>query len=240
MLASLLGQHSKIRSDREIFSKYMPRRWGDNPRPPISRVFEETRRNCAKEFQLIEVKHLGDQNLSLYPGLVLKDWIATAFEHGFSSHLMTYRKNGLRRIVSHVVAQKTGRYVLKDDCPPAEARRLEKIVLNPGGIAEGYGVKSLLEWLDEYTVSHRRVKAVLTSWCVDRGLPPPCVLIYEEDIEPDPLWGYRKVCDYLRLPPERPVLSHRKIIDSRLEDILLNYEEVAAVLRGTEHAWMLF
>ena len=35
VLGSLLNQHSRIQAQNEIFSGYMPRRWGEKPVPPM-------------------------------------------------------------------------------------------------------------------------------------------------------------------------------------------------------------
>ena len=41
VLGSLLGQHPQITVHNEIFSKYMPRRRGNDPLPSMAEVFAE-------------------------------------------------------------------------------------------------------------------------------------------------------------------------------------------------------
>ena len=81
----------------------MPRRRGSSTLPSIGSVLEQAEQTVSgSALHLFEVKHLPDQNLGLYPQLELQDWLNHFFAHGYKHHLLMRRRNGLRRIVSHV------------------------------------------------------------------------------------------------------------------------------------------
>ena len=112
VLGSLLNQHSQIQAANEIFSRYMPRRWGDKPVPAIPDVLHQAMATASKPVLQIEIKSLRAQNRSLYPGLTLEDWLDQLFAHGFQRQVILHRRNGLRRLVSHLMAQPGARLML--------------------------------------------------------------------------------------------------------------------------------
>ena len=111
VLGSLLNQHSQIQAFNEVFSKYMPRRRGDQPIPPIAEVLSGSVAACVKPVLNVEIKYLSAQNFALYPAAHLGDWFTELSGHGLRRHLLIHRRNGLRRLVSHLMAQRTGIYV---------------------------------------------------------------------------------------------------------------------------------
>lgn len=237
VLGSLVGQHSKVQSDREIFSRYMPRRWGVGPRPSMDFVFCCTREARRKPNQMIEIKHLPEQNLGLYPGASIEQWLAIAALNGFTKHIITFRRNGLKRLVSHALAQQTGRYVLKaGDEYFVEPIRFR---LNCHEVQEGFGSNGVIAWLSRYEEAHMNLRRKLGEWCQESDSAGVCELIYEEDIERDPLIGYAKVCGCLGVSPEQPMVTHLKVVNEPLSSVLTNFSEVKALLSGSRFEWML-
>ena len=115
VLGSLLNQHSRIQAANEIFSKFMPRRRGQQPVPAMSAVMAAATEAAKKPTLNIEVKYLSAQNFCLYPGSNTENWLQSADEHGFRRHVLIHRRNSLRRIVSHLMAQRTGVYVQENN-----------------------------------------------------------------------------------------------------------------------------
>jgi hypothetical protein len=64
-------------------------------------------------------------------------------------------------------------------------------------------------------------------------------LTYEDDVAVDPFKAYVSVCDFIGATSEgvRPGLDRTGA--ERLESIVSNYDEIVALLSGTEYAWML-
>lgn len=246
VLGSLLNQHSAIQAENEIFSRYMPRRRGEGPLPTMPAILADTQRRRRKPVQLIEIKYLRAQNLGLYPAAELRDWLEVAQEHGFSRHLLLHRRNGLRRIVSHLLAQVTGAYVLPahQSCKPdvgslAEQGLAKQVHVDCQLIREGFEAHSLLEWLDIYDQAYHQIQDALGDWDTVVSGSGVCSLSYEDDVEASPFRAYEKICAFLDVPAESPVLKLRRINPEPLPVLIRNYREVEVLLQPTRFSWML-
>ncbi len=238
VLGSMLNQHSQIQAQNEIFSRYMPRRWGDRPVPPMNEVLAAATREASKPVLNIEIKFLSAQNFALYPQATFQDWFMAVGGNGFERHLLIHRRNGLRRMVSHLMAQRTGVYVQQRDAA-ATALADRQITIEPAAIREGVETHSLLGWLERYDHTHQELRNGLQGWCEAQKPPPPLELIYEDAIEPSPQLAYGQVCEALGLELE-PVQERLKRINPEpLEQLISNWGEIAALLAHTRFAWML-
>jgi len=238
VLGSLLNQHSRIQAQNEIFSRYMPRRWGDQPVPPMQEVLASAVRNAQKPVLNIEVKCLSAQNFALYPEARFRDWLEAAAGHGFQRHLLIHRRNGLRRLVSHLMAQRSGVYVQQQDAQPRDlADRLLSIDLE--AIQEGVETHSLMGWLERYDHTYQQLRDGLQQWCQEQQQPAPLELIYEEVIEPSPQLAYGQVCAALGLEPEPVQVRLKRINPEPLVQLIRNWPEIEALLAPTRFAWML-
>ena len=123
----------------------MPRRRGDRSLPPIEQVVADFRGRSKADVRLFEVKHLPAQNLGLYPSLNVADWLQKFRELGCQSHILLHRRNGLRRMVSHVRAAESGVYVASIQSQNIELS--PKLTLPLEGIRHGFEVRSLIGWL---------------------------------------------------------------------------------------------
>ena len=229
VLGSLLAQHSAIGYSNEIFSPYMPRRRGDKALPDLAEVVAEARCRQSCRFHLFEVKHLPAQNLGLYPGCSREDWLQRFIDLGYERHLLMRRRNGLRRLLSHVRAANSGVYVASiGDASPTE------------------GVTGPLEAITHGTrpffagvVGGVRARSSADGGALDQAGLTWLELSYEDHIETSPMQAYAAVCRYLEIDPETPELQHRKINRGRLTDLIANFDAVQAVLAPTRFAWML-
>ena len=236
VLGSLLNQHSRIQAANEIFSKFMPRRRGATPVPAMAAVMAAAKEAAEKPTLNIEVKYLSAQNFCLYPGSNTENWLLNAHEHGFHRHVLIHRRNGLRRIVSHLMAQRTGIYVQQNNGLPTADRIL---TVDCRAIQEGVETHDLIGWLERYEKAHQRMQQSLRTWCSARELPAPLELIFEESIEISPQVAYRQMCAWLGEADEQPTLRLQRINPEPLSALISNWEEVQALLRTTPHAWML-
>ena len=237
VLGSLLAQHPSIAYSNEIYSRYMPRRRGSSTLPSIGSVLEQAEQAVSgSNLHLFEVKHLPDQNLGLYPQFDVQDWLNLFFVHGYKHHLLMRRRNGLRRIVSHVRAAHSGQYVLGSS---SDAVNYSPITIPLEGIVHGFGTRTLLGWLEEYERGHEVMCDCLCD--LDKSNPDFSwlELVYEDRIEHDPRMAYRDVCDFLGLPAVDVDLRYRKMSPGRLVDLIDNLDEVRDCLFPTRFAWML-
>ena len=238
VLGSLLNQHSQIQAQNEIFSRYMPRRWGDRAVPSMNEVLVSATTAANKPVLNIEIKCLSAQNFALYPQATFQDWLRAVAGHGFERHLLIHRRNGLRRMASHLMAQRTGVYVQRRDAP-ATALADRQITIEPEAIREGVETHSLLEWLNRYELTHQQLRHGLQSWCENQRQPPPLELIYEETIETSPQLAYRQVCGALGLKLEPVRVRLERINPEPLAQLISNFGEIEALLAPTRFAWML-
>ena len=238
VLASLLNQHSQIQAFNEVFSKYMPRRRGVQPIPPMAEVLKGSIQACVKPVLNVEIKYLSAQNFSLYPTANSADWFTELSGHGLHRHLLIHRRNGLRRVVSHLMAQRTGVYVQKQAVPsPSSASR--QLAIDMASITEGFETHSLLGWLEIYDQAHQQMREGLTAWCSQHQQPAPLELFYEEVIEPSPQLAYAQVCVALGLEQEPAVVKLQRINPEPLAQLISNWSEIEALLAPTRFAWML-
>jgi hypothetical protein len=238
VLGSLLNQHSQIQALNEVFSKYMPRRRGDQPIPTMAEVLNNSVLACVKPVLNVEIKYLSAQNFALYPTAHLDHWFSELSGHGLHRHLLIHRRNGLRRVVSHLMAQRTGVYVQhKRVLPASDLSR--QLTIDRASITEGFETHSLLGWLEIYDQAHQQMREGLAAWCLQHRQPAPLELFYEEVIEPSPQLAYGQVCAALGLEPEPAVVELQRINPEPLAQLISNWSEIEALLAPTRFAWML-
>ena len=237
VLGSLLAQHPDVDYGNEIFSPYMPRRRGDRVLPAIDQVVADFRSCSHRDFYLFEVKYLPAQNLGLYPSFTVADWLQKFRELGCQSHILLHRRNGLRRMVSHVRAAENGVYVASIRSQNREPS--PKLTLPLEGIRHGFEVRSLLGWLQEYERGWQQMKTLFSKCALDCSDFRWLSLTYEDDLAQSPLEGYQRVCSFLGLSAFEPNLRCRKLNPGSLSALIANWDEICALLAPTPFAWML-
>ena len=237
VLGSLLAQHPDIDYGNEIFSPYMPRRRGDRALPAIDQAVADFRSCSQRDFYLFEVKHLPAQNLGLYPSLNVADWLQKFRELGCQSHILLHRRNGLRRMVSHVRAAESGVYVASIRSQNREPS--PKLTLPLEGIRHGFEVRSLLGWLQEYERGWQQMKTLFSQCAQDSSDFRWLSLTYEDDLAQSPLEGYQRVCSFLGLSAFEPNLRYCKLNPGSFSALIANWDEIRALLAPTPFAWML-
>ena len=236
MLGSLLAQHSQIAYSNEIYSRYMPRRRGNQSLPSLDQVLDSAREGLDRPWHLFEIKHLSDQNLGLYPMLSRLDWLQYLIGNGYHHHLVMRRQNGLRRIVSHLRAAQTGQYVVNSICHSQPSMQVE---VSLQSIVHGFASRSLLEWLEIYELGHHEMMSAIK----DCSMKDPSIsfleLTYEDHIQNDPIKAYRMVCEFLSVPYESVDVRYAAINSGQLIDLISNFEAVCDCLSTTRFEWML-
>ncbi len=111
--------------------------------PDFDTTFRELENHDLSKIQVVEVKFLEAQHLSVYNNS-LPDLIKKFIEIGFDRFIILERKNYLKRMMPHCVAQETKIYHIEKNKTP----ELHKIYINVQAIKVGKETKSLMEWFN--------------------------------------------------------------------------------------------
>ena len=63
--------------------------------------------------------------------------------------------------------------------------------------------------------------------------------VIPDDIQNDPRLGYRRICDFLGIQPQRVSVSYVRTSPFPINALLRNHHMVAKALRDTPYEWML-
>ncbi len=158
----------------------------------------------------------------------IREFVAFLEQLGFTRFVVLRRSNLLRIVISANVAGKTRQMQARHS--PSEPTRVRVDPAEPW-IAWGWegSLVAILERLERF---YAEVDEVLAG---RRALG----LTYETDIESDPRIAYGKVCALLGLEPAAVNVRLARANPFTIEQMISNYDEVAAALRGTRYEWML-
>lgn len=149
---------------------------------------------------------------------------------GFRHYIILDRKNRLRKIVSSALAHADR---VKYHQGKEAGAKLKQIHLNVDRIEIDYASKSLLQFLSDYDEQFVSLKNLLES----RNY---LSLTYEEDVQEDPRVGYRRICEYTGMRSKDISAQLSRTNPFPVKDMIANFEEVEAVLKGTDYQWMLY
>lgn len=148
---------------------------------------------------------------------------------GFDHFIVLDRRNRLKKICSALLALKTGRFSYGLD----EKIEMNTVYLEVESIEIEYSCKPLIELLKGYDQAF----SDLSTYLENRNT---LELFYEDDIENDPIHGYKKVCDFLGVEASTKVkVRNKKITNRPLSSVIRNFEEVQNYLKDTGYEWML-
>ncbi len=226
VLSRMLDQNPAIKFEGEIFLKIFE---SCNPDIPTLDSFIDNvkQKNPNSLIQLVNIKFLKNQHPSIY-NLSIEDMINVFKRKGFDRFIILERKNYLRRMISHCVAQQTNVFFIDNNNNPT----LNRINLNINEIKVGNKIYSLLEWFKIFEDGYSDLKRILKN---DNYK----YLAYEDDIESDPYYAYNQICDYLNISHHKVTCPFNKTNSFPLKDILINYEEVYSLISQTKYKWML-
>jgi hypothetical protein len=231
VLADLIGRHPRVYWDEEVFRRMLrktcleARFIGDPFRLLRVRMMRAAGRCYGFETKCHEAYDLGAPMLNMSIERLLDILIE---EMGYRRFIVLKRRNYLRQQISVEV----GRQVKRWHHPAGASPRLHPITLDLDRVGFGWEDLPLLDSFAERDRGYDRIARRLDGQRVLR-------LTFEDDVLPDPLRGYRRVCDFLDLVPGRPEVQRARTNPFALRELLNNYDEVAAALRSTSYAWML-
>jgi hypothetical protein len=224
VVAEMLGRHPSISWDGEVFEEKVRSNIGFEDVPP--RDFLLSRIADAPEVYGFEIKYLPSHHQRVL-GLDLESLLELTDSVGVSHYVTLHRHNYLRRVVSGVIGREIRRWHRTSDLIMPDT----KVRLDPDAVPFGPRQPLLTVFAEM-----KQGEADLTSALSDRAALD---LTYEDDVAVDPVKAYASVCDFIGVTPEdvRPGLGRTGT--DRLESMVSNYDEIVALLSGTEYAWML-
>lgn len=229
VLASLLGQHSRIFWDGKIYRKAEDAYGYDIGKIDYSDWTRRQFQVSGARYYGFEFKILNDH----YPakiGVPLQGFLEQCKTLGVTHYILLVRRNTLRHVVSHYASKQRGRWHMS----ASNAAERKQFTLDPETITTGSGKgRPLLGYLQEVDDAHATVRAALKD-------QPVLEIEYESDIEAKgALFAYEKICAFLDLAPEAAEIRNRRINPFPVHETILNHDQIAATLKGTRFEWML-
>lgn len=225
VLATQLDQHSQVGWAGEVLLEHnLVARYGNGfPRPvrPLA-VARDAMRTRGQRFFGFEVQPNQVREL----GCGAEEYVAGLRQLGVEHFVLLERRNALRALVSAAVSEQSKRWAMSGNDQP----RLFPVTLD---VAAAWGFRgTLVEYLAQ---EHEHVQQTFEQLLATTKL---LSLTYESHIERDPEVSYRLVCEHLSIEPEPVEIRLRRVNPYPLSELLLNFDEVEAALRGSRFEWM--
>ena len=229
VLTDLLGQHPDVHNDGETYVRVLEQAKASGRTPadvggdPADYIQRRLRRAGAKWFMFdLKFDHVGRLDGTM------QQYVDDLERIGVDRFVSLRRRNLLRKFVSQRMAVERGAYHSTD----AAARERIQVHLDLHELSVDGVIAPINEHLDRITGQYDDFERITAGRAVLH-------LDYEHDLLADPLIGHDKVADHVGLRPHTPSVRMQKLNPFPLEEIVANYGEVAAALRGTAHEWML-
>ncbi len=131
-------------------------------------------------------------------------------------------------MISHCVGQETNIYHLNK----GEIPKLHRINMDIEKIKVGKDTYSLIEWLRIFKNEYSNLRSFMAGTNFIE-------LTFEEDIQADVTVAYKKVCSFLNIESYKVDAPFSRTNPFKIEDIVININEVENLLKGSEFSWML-
>jgi len=232
VLGGMLNQHSHIFWDGEILTRYYwYKRRGYASLLPCDmkdlqkNIILSRMRIAGKNYYGFETRF---SQVDLF-SLTLPEYIDQLEALGYSHFIILERRNYLKAAISWHIANEKMKY----HQPYSQKAKLDPITFDIHNLRIDKTCKPLISYLHEWDNYYKKIETLL------RG-KNALKIIYEVDILNDPRKGYERICAFLNLPPEKAAVQHSRTNPYKVNEILLNYQEVAEALAGTLFEWMLY
>jgi hypothetical protein len=229
VLGNLLNQNPEISWTGEVFAnmhkRYEKYSWRKEKPLKILEILMYSR-ECP--YFGFETKSMKEQHLRpQWIDMNLIDYIDALCKLGFKHFIILKRRNYLRRVMSATVGFKSGIWHQKKD----ETNKPIQINIDINNFKIGNTSKQLLQHfhdLDQHYIE-------LNSMLKEKDL---LNLVYEDDIQDNPMDAYNKICDFLRIEPYPVEIRRRKTNPFKMSEVIQNLDEVKETLRNTKYEWM--
>jgi hypothetical protein len=132
-------------------------------------------------------------------------------------------RNYLRKIASHLVATRRDRFHVDQGIKLTP----QPIRINVSRVYIGHRFTTLLEAMQQYRAFFQKAEAAIAGAQILK-------LSYESDIQNGPQSAVDKLCEFLGLPPHRPVVNFGKTTDLPLDQVIENFDEVVDYIANSE------
>ena len=230
VLGMMLNKNSHISWGGEVFHRFMnierefvgkadqfvAHEIGWSGSASVSRIF-------GFETKFLPSQHLAGRCIDL----TLPEYISCLSAMGFEDFIVLHRRNYLRRTISAEIGRKKQLWHTKK-----KTARPQRIELNLSSIKTGETQDHLLDLFRCIEKNYNDLSKLLSD---DNTL----YLTYEEDIMDDPEIAYNKVCAFLNIPAQKTEVQIVRTNPYAYEEMIVNFDEVEALLKDTEFEWML-
>lgn len=194
-------------------SAYFPKRpleFIESRAPPVTRSW------FGFEVQFYQ---LGDNCIAL------EQFVEHMESIGFARFIVLTRRNYLRVVASNLMAMAKSEFHIGAGTTP----EFRTIRINVDAVYPGSGsLRSVFGWFDAWVSEARlalRGEGVLS-------------LSYEDHIRDSPRVAYHLACEFLGIQPAELPIEFARTTPWDLRSFIENFDDVAAVLRGTPYEWM--
>lgn len=222
VVAEMLNQHPEVSWQGEVIYHLYHRLPFKRLRIPPARLLLDCMVGVEKPIVGFEAQYY---QIGLHLRSSLYQFVTALERLDFQHFIVLSRRNHLRSVVSNLVAMERGRWSYRPDerVPRTRIRvNVDRIYSYPG--------TTLRTVLEAHDRNRQRVKELLPGY-LD--------LVYEDSIQSDPRVAYRTVCDYLGIESVGVTITTRRTTPHPLAEVIDNYDEVSAELKGTRFEWML-
>jgi len=234
VVSDLLNQHPAIEWKKEIYQRLLEERQVTDPTlsnlddlDALDYAVEQSEDSFARFFGY-EVKFFHLRKL----GIDLRSYLDNIENELFNlKYVVLRRQNMLRVIASTAAAHQRGQWFVENSSTPdSEIKR--PITIDTNAIPMNRSFFPLMHLLDEA----ERDFDILDGLMEYR---PSLFLTYEDDVRADPTNAYARICDHIGITPMPAQIKRRRTNPEPLSNMIANYNEVSALLRGTSYEWML-
>lgn len=229
VLGNLLNQNPEISWAGEVFEdmekRYRKYRW--RTEKPL-KILEMIMYSKECNYFGFETKSLKEQHLRpQWIDMDLIDYIGALCKLGFKHFIILKRRNYLKRSMSATVGFKSGIWHQKKD----ETNNPIKINIDINNFKIGNTSKHLLQHFRDLDQHYVELNSILEE---NRLLN----LIYEDDIQENPIAAYNKICDFLRIDSVPVEIRRKKTNPFKMSEVIQNLDEVKDALCNTKYEWM--
>jgi LPS sulfotransferase NodH len=229
VLGNLLNQNPEISWVGEVFEdmqkRYRKYRW--RKEKPL-KILEIIMYSSECRYFGFETKSMKEQHLRLHwIDMNLIDYIGALCQLGFKHFIILKRRNYLKRAMSATVGFKSGIWHQKKD----ETNNPIQINIEINNFKIGNTSKHLLQHFRDLDQHYLELNSILEKKCLLN-------LIYEDDIQDNPISAYNKICDFLKIEPVPVEIRRKKTNPFKMSEVIKNFDEVKETLRNTKYEWM--
>jgi len=229
VLGNLLNQNPEISWAGEVFEdmhkRYRKYRWRKEKPLKIIEIIMYSR-GC--NFFGFETKSMKEQHLRpQWIDMNLIDYIGALCKLGFKHFIILRRRNYLKRAMSATVGFRSGIWHQKK----GETTNPIQVNIDINNFKIGNTSKPLLQHFRDLDQHYLELNSILNENCVLN-------LIYEDDIQDNPIAAYNKICDFLKIESFPVEIRRKKTNPFKMYEVVQNLDEIKNTLRNTKYEWM--